>query len=219
MRIVMIGGTGAVGGEVVRALVAMPAVRHVTVLGRRELTGIDSDKLRQEVVDVLSPESYQGYLSSHDVGISTFGVGQPSGMSNEEFTRIDRDAVVNFAVACKASGVGHFQSLGSVGTSATSKNFYLRSKGQLEAELQDLAFERLSLFHPSMILTPTNRYGIMQAITLRVWPVLSHLFLGPMRKLRGIRSEELGNAIAHNILGEGRGAEVLEWSEIRSLSS
>lgn len=213
ISVVMIGGTGAVGGQVVEALCKLDAVSRVTLLGRSEVPGVNRAKVRQHIVDVLDPSSYEEPVMGHTVAISTFGVGQPSKMSKEEFTRIDKTAVVDFASACKRSGVRHFQSLGSIGINENARSFYLRSKGQLEAELRALRFERLSLFHPSMILTPTNRYGIMQGITLKVWPVLSRLFFGPLRKLRGIHTSTLGRAFANNVLHPGAAVEVLEWDD------
>ncbi len=213
ISVVMIGGTGAVGGQVVAALCESPAIARITLLGRSEATGVTSAKVRQHIVDVLSPTSYEEHLHGHQAAISTLGVGQPSKMSKEDFTRIDKDAVVHFASAAKAHGVRHFQSLGSVGTNRDSRNFYLRTKGQLEHELGAIGFERLSLFHPSMILTPSNRYGFMQGITLKVWPILGKLFFGPLSKLRGIRTSELGRAFAGNLGGEGEGVETLEWSD------
>ncbi|WP_372755861.1 hypothetical protein [Labilibaculum sp.] len=60
-----------------------------------------------------------------------------------------------------------------------------------------------------MILTPTNRYGIAQAITLKVWPILKPLFIGGLRKYRGVPVNVLGQAMAKNIFNEGEGYEIL----------
>jgi len=145
------------------------------------------------------------------------GVGQPSKVSQEEFLKIDKIAVLNFATACKAAGVRHFELLSSVSTNAASKSFYLRTKGELEAGLQALNFERLSIFKPSMILTPHNRYGLVQAITLFAWPLLSPLFGGAARKFRGIKVDALGRAIALNVFEEKQGFEELHWDEFQAL--
>ena len=78
-------------------------------------------------------------------------------MSKAEFVHIDKDVVIAFATICKQNSVRHFELLGAVGTDSKSRSFYLRIKGELEEALVALNFERLSLFQPSMILTPTNR--------------------------------------------------------------
>ena len=213
--VVMIGATGAVGGHVVRTLSEMPSVHRLTLLGRRELADLSGEATAQHVVDVTDPGSYDAMLPGHAVAICTLGVGQPSKVSREEFVRIDKTVVLDFATACRRAGVRHFQLLGSVGANPRSRSFYLRTKGQLEGELAALGFERLSVFRPSMILTPTNRYGLTQALTLAVWPRLNPFLVGGLRKYRGVPVEMLGRAIALNVGIPGAGAEVLHWDEIR----
>lgn len=55
-----------------------------------------------------------------------------------EFLRVDKGAVLAFAVACTQAGVAHFELLGSVGADSASSRHYQ------------------SIFQPSMILTPTK---------------------------------------------------------------
>jgi len=75
-----------------------------------------------------------------------------------------------------------------------------------------LGFERTSLFRPSMLVTPQNRYGAVQAVFLAVWPKLDWLFAGPLRRFRAIRVEDLGRAIAINAARDAPpGVEFLEW--------
>lgn len=216
--VVMIGATGAVGGHVARTLVNMAGLGSLTLLGRRQLEGLSGDRLHQGVIDLSDPTSYRTLLPGHDTAICTLGVGQPSKITKEEFVEIDKRIVLDFASACRDSGVRHFELLGSVGANARSRSFYLRTKGELEDGLRDLAFERLSLFRPSMIITPTNRYGILQGIALLVWPWLHPVMAGRFRKYRGIHVDRLGRAMAANLKRSGRGVEILDWDAIDSLA-
>ncbi len=217
LSIVMMGATGAVGGVCLEKLVERPQVSRITTLGRRPVEGLSSSNLEQHKIDIFAPDSYQTLLAGHDIAICTLGVGEPSKISKEDFVKIDKQAVLDFAEGCRAAGVAHFQLLSSVGVSAQSASFFLRTKGELEEGLKALQFERLSLFHPSMILTPTNRYGFVQGLTLTVWPWLKPLLAGGMRKYRGIEVEKLGGAIAANCFAVSDGVEILEWDAIVAL--
>lgn len=217
--IVMVGATGAVGGEVVKVLVGLDALERLTLLGRHQVPGISNSKIAQHVVDVLDSTSYEHLLAGHTTAICTLGVGQPSKTARDVFTRVDRDAPLDFGRVCRSAGVEHFQLLSSVGADAASRSYYLRSKGELEAGLTGLGFPRLSLFEPSMILTPSNRYGISQGLMLAVWPWLEPLLRGPMRRLRGIEVDRLGAAIALNAVLPGAGVETLVWDDIVALAS
>lgn len=50
-KALVLGGTGEVGKEVVRQLVAHPAFTSVTVVGRRPFEGLQSDKLISKQID------------------------------------------------------------------------------------------------------------------------------------------------------------------------
>ena len=50
-----------------------------------------------------------------------------------------------------------------------------------------------------MILTPTNRYGFTQYLTLKIWPKLNFILRKKLRKYRGIKVEILGKAITNNV--------------------
>lgn len=214
----MLGATGAVGSHAAEALAAVPGLSRLTLLGRRRLHELSGRCVAQHAADIFDPASYRQHLAGHHAAICTLGVGQPSKVSKQQFLKVDRDAVLQFAGECREAGIRHFQLLGSIGASPKSRSFYLRSKGELEHGLRSLRFERLSLFRPSMILTPTNRYGWMQAITLKVWPLLTPLLVGRWRKYRGIEVEKLGRAFALNVFEDKDGSEVLRWDDFVDLA-
>jgi uncharacterized protein YbjT (DUF2867 family) len=213
----MLGASGAVGGVVAQNLQTMPQIKNLTLINRRQLNGFSAPTVQQHVCDVENPQAYAAQLVGHDCAICCLGVGQPSKVSQAEFIRIDKTAALAFAIACKAAGVRHFQLLSAVGADARSRSFYLRTKGELQEAIVALGFERVSFFQPSMILTPTNRYGLGQALLLAVWPAVSVLMQAGWRSYRGIAVADLGLAIARNVLLPKQGAETLQWDQFQSL--
>lgn len=214
LSVVVFGASGAVGSNAVSILQAMPEISRITALVRRPLEQNSKGKLQQHVVDVMKSDSYMHLLHGHDAAICTFGVGQPSKVSNEEFKAVDFDAVLGFAKACKVQGIKHFELLGAVAANPTSRSFYLKSKGHLREAIVGMGFERFSCFQPSMLITPNNRYGFGQALMLAIWPIISTAMMGGLQKYRGIRVEDLGKAMARNLLGQSQMVEVLHWPEI-----
>lgn len=219
LSIVMIGSTGAVGGEALKTLLQKKEASKITLLGRRPVEGINQSIVNQHTIDIFDPTTYHGLLENHNIAICTLGVGEPSKMSKEDFIKIDKIAVIDFAKACKKAGIKHFELLSSVGISAKSSQYYLRAKGELVEELKALNFGRLSIFQPSMILTPTNRYGFSQGVILFITPILNPILLGGLKQYRGIKVETLGGAIAENVFTDGSGLEYLKWSDFQSLAS
>lgn len=221
-NIIMMGATGAVGSMVVKRLLNERdnSLETLTLLGRRPLLmAVSNDKVLQHEIDILKPSTFVDFIPGHTTAICTLGVGEPSTMSKEQWLRIDKTAVLDFAHACKNNGVEHFQILTSVGANSSSKSFYLRVKGELEDALVALSFKRLSIFQPSMIITPNNRYGISQAITLAVWPSLSKVLIGGLKKYRGIDVDVLGKAIANNTFEAESGLTRYQWQDFERLAN
>ena len=215
--VVMLGATGAVGGEVLKNLISSNITQKITLLGRRDLKDISQDYIVQHRANIFDTTSYIEHIKNHDTAICTLGVGEPSKMSKEDFIKIDKTAVIEFAKVCKNSGIKHFELLSSVGINHQSSNFFLRSKGELVEELKALHFDRLSIFQPSMIITPQNRYGINQALTLALWPIIDKIFFAGLKKFKGIKVELLGKAIAMNITNDHHGLEMLTWTDFQRL--
>lgn len=210
---VMLGASGAAGLETNNQLLKSVKPKKISSLGRRKIDLVDSN-LEQHEIDIFKPESYSELLSNHEIAICTLGVGEPSKISKEDFIKIDKSAVLDFAKACKNAGVQHFQLLSSVGISAKANNYYLRTKGELVEEIKELNFERFSVFQPSMILTTTNRYGFSQGLVLKVWPVINYILVGSLSKYKGVKVAVLGKAIANNVLTDKKGVEFLAFDGI-----
>jgi uncharacterized protein YbjT (DUF2867 family) len=216
-QLVLLGATGAVGRNVLGEALRSPAFDRVTTIGRRS-ADIADGKLTQHVVDLDQPDSYRALIAGHTAAICTLGVGQPSKSTREEVWKVEIDYVLGFAEACRDAGVHHFSLMTSVGSDARSRSYYLRLKGTQEDRVKALGFERTSLFRPSMLITPQNRYGVVQAIVLASWPKIDWLFAGPLRRLRGIRVEDLGRAMAINAARPGSaGVEILEWDGVQRI--
>ncbi len=215
--IVFLGATGAVGSATLDQLCTFNNISRLLLLGRRKVENLTSDFVEQQNIDIFNPETYSSHLKNFDAAICTLGVGEPSKMKKEDFIKIDKIAVLDFAKECKKAGIKHFQLLASVGIDSASSNYYLKAKGELVDELQILDFERLSIFQPSMIITPNNRYGFSQGILLKIWPILSFILIGGLKKYRGINVDLLGKSIANNINNHNSGMERLEWDELMKL--
>ena len=144
LRVVMLGASGAVGREVMDSLCNKFELATLTLLNRRPLPHASGAAMEQHIVDVLNPQTYKHLLGAHQAAVCALGVGQPSAVSDAEFVRVDKDAVIGFARACKEAGVAHFELLSSVGADARSRSLYLRTKGELCDAVVALGFQRLS---------------------------------------------------------------------------
>ncbi len=220
---VVLGATGAVGGNVVRELLRSSVFGRITTLTRRPLDLPEAipERVTQCITDVFDPTAYESFLAGNTVAFCTLGLGEPSKFSRKEFYRVDFQAVADFAAACRRQGIKHFALLTAVGANANLRlpfQFpYLRVKGEIEDRIRSLGFDRASFFRPSLLVTPENRYGLTQGILLKAFPRVDWIFAGPLSRYRSIRVEDLGRAMVRNAERPGSGFEILEWNQFRKL--
>ena len=70
----------------------------------------------------------------------------------ERFVRVDRDYVRKSAELAKSGGCKHFNLLSSKGADKSSNFLYLQIKGEVEARVEELKFDRYSIFRPGVLL-------------------------------------------------------------------
>jgi uncharacterized protein YbjT (DUF2867 family) len=216
-RAVVAGATGAVGGALVRELIASEACTEVVTIARRRVNGFpDSPKLTPHVVDfTFLKDETRDVAAGCDVAFCTIGIGQPRKATAEEFWQVDVELAGAFAGGAKAAGARHISLLSAVGANLESRNWYLRVKGEAEQRVANAWVERTSLFRPSVLLTRDIRYGLQDRVTQSLFPIVQ---VALPRKYHGIRVEDLARAMRINAERAGPpGVEVLEYSEFRRL--
>lgn len=206
-RAIVVGGTGAVGGALVRELGTSPLCGGVTSIGRRSVEGKGA-KVTQRIVALEALQSVDA--SGHEVAFCTLGVGQPRKIPAAEHWKVDVESATAFARACRRDGVRHISLLTSVGADAGSRSRYLRVKGAVEKNYRELGFERLSFFRPSLLVTPDIRCGLQDRISQIGFPLLSWAMPG---RFHQIRVEDLGRAMRINAERDGHGVEILEYPD------
>jgi uncharacterized protein YbjT (DUF2867 family) len=209
--VVLIGGTGATGGHAARCLADDPTTARLTLLGRRAPAPLRGP-VTVHVLDPLDPDAVAPHLAGHTDAVCALGIGQPSAVPRAEFLRVDRDGVLAFAGACRAAGIERFALLSAVDADASSSNWYLRAKGELEDGLRRLSFRSLRLVRPSVLLTPTARFGGLDTVAQALTPWISPLLAGPLRRYRGVDVARVGAALARPFDADGE--QIWTWDEL-----
>ena len=158
MKAIVIGATGAVGKELVRALLNDVRYTEVAVFVRRD-PGVTHPKLTAHVINFEQPDTWRALVTG-DVLFSALGTSLKQAGSKEAQRRIDYDYQHMFAEAAHANGVPHLVLLSSLGADSRSSIFYLRLKGELDDAVQRLGFDTVHIVRPPSLIRPeTKRPG------------------------------------------------------------
>ena len=147
MRVAMIGATGLVGALAAPRLLAQGCI--VDALVRRP-TGFNHPQWHEHVA---APDEWSAIVASlgADAAVSALGTTMRQAGSQAAFRAVDYDMVVAFAKVAASVGARRMVTVSSVGADRGSANFYLRIKGEMEAALEGMGFERLDIVRPGLL--------------------------------------------------------------------
>ena len=214
---VVLGASGLVGGFCLKALVDDPDYTRVLTFGRRELPPLTRAKVTQRVADLgsLTADDFRG---AQDVFVALGTTIRKAG-SQEAFRRVDLELPLRAAQQALQAGAEQFVVVSSVGADPASKNFYLRTKGELERELAKLPFRAIHILRPSLLIGKRQEFRLGEVIGMKIAPVLDLLTLGPLRRYHSMKAEIAGKAMAGAAKSGKSGTFVYEFDSIVRLAA
>lgn len=150
MKAIILGATGAVGRDLVRQLLQDDSVTELYLLVRRIPEGLNSPKLKIQVLDFDQPDQWPE-LPEADVLFSCLGTTLRDAGSQAAQYRVDYGYQYEVARRAASRGVPHYVLVSAWGAKASSRSFYTRMKGELEAAIQALPFRRISILRPPLL--------------------------------------------------------------------
>jgi uncharacterized protein YbjT (DUF2867 family) len=185
--ILLAGATGLVGSALTRTSLAS----RLHLIGRRAVAG----DMTQSVAPI---EDWPALIAviKPEIAISTLGTTIRQAGSTAAFHAIDHDLVLDVARAAKDAGARQFIMVSSVGASASSSNFYLKTKGEAESSVRALDFDRLDIIRPGLLIGDRGgpaRIGERIAMTLS--PISDFFTPQVLSQYRSTRDHHVAAAI------------------------
>ena len=109
--------------------------------------------------------------------------------------RIEYNIPINVAQIAKSNSVDSFVYVSSLGANPTSLGFYLKNKGQVAEELNNLNFPKLAVIRPSILLGKRKGHRLGESIGVYVMQKLSPFFLGNLKKYKPIQAQYVAKAM------------------------
>jgi uncharacterized protein YbjT (DUF2867 family) len=208
----LLGATGLVGGHCLELLLAEPAYARLVVLTRRPLER-EHPKLAQHIVDFDRLAEHAALFAVDDV-FCCLGTTIRRAGSQDAFRKVDRLYPHEAARLALEQGARQFLLVSAVGADPTSRVFYNRVKGEVEMAVQALAFQRVVIVRPSLLLG--ERAGFRPGERIAEWmsKPLAPLLRGPLARYRPIPARTVARALVRLALEEGMGVRVVESSPL-----
>ncbi|HEU0120807.1 MAG TPA: epimerase [Bryobacteraceae bacterium] len=217
MRVILFGGTGMLGGGVLRECLADADVTRVVSAGRAgvELT---HPKLRQIVTrDLFALESLGSALDGFDVCLYCLGPTSV-GATEASYRRITRDLTVSIGETLLRHNTALrflFISGRGADSAGTSRQMWARVKGEAENAILAMPFADVYVFRPGVVQPvhgTASRTAWIRAAYKLTGPLMSLLRWAAPRSVS--TTEELGKAMLRTAK-YGFPKKILEASDFR----
>eukprot|EP00347_Sterkiella_histriomuscorum_P016916 403351358 len=167
IKLAIIGGSGAIGKEIIRCSKQDPKVKEIAIIGRRALEEWKQEdylpELKMLQVENLDDLSHlKDQLLGYDVFISCLGARVKNG--HQEFIRVERDIPLSFAALGKECGVNYVSYLS--GNLVDSKSWFKECKVKAETEIGifNMNFPVSTMFRPGMLVNRDNDFRWVEYI-------------------------------------------------------
>ncbi len=171
MRVFLTGGTGFVGHEVLRQLLAAGhQVRALVRPGSENKLAI-AGSVEIHRGDACDPESLQEALQGCDAVIHLVGIIREFPAKGITFPRLHGEATANLLAAAKEQGVRRFLQMSANGTRDGASTPYHQTKWQAEQAVQGSGLD-WTIFRPSLIYGRGGEFVAMLGNLIRRFPLV-----------------------------------------------
>jgi len=185
------GGTGLIGSQLLKLLLASPQYDRVIALSRIDLPA--HAKLEQVKADFKSIKEEAKSFIADDV-FCCLGTTMAKAGSKEKFREIDFDYPLLIAKATQSMGAKQYLLVSALGANKKSAVYYNQVKGETEEALTSSGFRTVHIFRPSLLLGPRAEQRSAEDAAKFFYRVFG--FLIP-RKYKAIESAKVAKAMIH----------------------
>ncbi len=187
------GASGLTGGLVLEALLGAADFGRVIAVTRRPLPR-EHARLANRIVQFERLETQLQGVGC-DVALCCLGTTIARAGSRESFREVDVGYVVAFARAALTARAQRFVVVSSAGADSRSRNFYLRTKGEMEEELAGLGFAALDILQPGLLLGWRHEMRPLELAAMAFMPLVNPLLVGRRAAFRAISARRVAAAM------------------------
>ena len=190
---IVIGSTGLIGKKLIFELAKKDS--EVIAITRRSISNLPENVtlLNLNFDDFLD----NGSLPSCDHIYVCLGTTIKKAGSQSEFKKVDFDYSVSFARKAREAGATKISLVSSVGANPYSKNFYLKTKGEVEEEIKKIDFQSTNIFRPSLLLGHREDRRFLEKIGQNLSLFINFFLIGSLRRYRSIKSSNVAYCMAN----------------------
>ena len=201
MRVMIIGGSGVTGIEVISQLLNCEQLTELIAVNRTE-SNIQHPKYREKLIPQMTEESLMAIDFKADHYICCLGSTIKKAGSRENFKFVDHHLVVAFGKKAIKDQAKSFHVISAMGSDSKSMFFYNRVKGEMEASLKALGLNSLYIYRPSLLVSKRKEFRPAEKVAISALRLMSPLLSTKTKKKIGTEVTGLATAVVNNVLSD-----------------
>ncbi|MBF0225345.1 MAG: NAD(P)H-binding protein [Desulfobacterales bacterium] len=209
--VILLGGSGLVGGECLKKLCLDDNCHRITLLLRRPIPSEQlHPKIESHIINFDDIDSYREKISADKV-ICALGTTIKKAGNKESFYKVDYSYPYKIAQIALNNGANHFILVSSKGANPNSPFFYLKVKGELEQAISKVGYQKVTIFRPSLLMG--KRADFRFGEELGKWLTQRFSFLLP-KNIKPTPVDLLVNMIIQQTNTSHDGSRIIESAEM-----
>ena len=212
---ILFGTSGLVGSHLLNQLIINNKYSKIKLFVRSTID-INDPKIEIIQTDFNNLTNHKDDIRGDDC-FFCIGTTKKNSPNKNEYKRVELEIPKQIAQIAKSNLVNSFVFVSSGYADPKSSGDYLKFKGEVEEELKRLDFPKLGIMRPSFLLGERKENRVGEKMGIFIFKLLSPLFIGPLKKMKPIHSENVANAMLNICEGDHQQI-VFESNEIAELA-
>tara|TARA_R110001583_G_scaffold22238_4_gene83588 strand:- start:1005 stop:1745 length:741 start_codon:yes stop_codon:yes gene_type:complete len=217
--VIIAGSTGLIGSFLVDLTLKNEQISSVISVSRHALKKSFNSNINSQLTEIVDPHLH---ISAHlvesikpNIGFIALGSTKEKAGNKHALRDIDVLLVVQVAKAMKDIGVKAIYIVSSIGASTSALSHYLRCKGEMEAEVEKIGFERIVFMQPGPLSGQREEPRSDEQLLQRVMKLIAPIMKGKLLNYKPIEAQLVAKSMIHLAL-QNDISEILNPDDVSS---
>jgi uncharacterized protein YbjT (DUF2867 family) len=209
------GATGLIGRSLLSMLIRDQSYDKIKIFVRRK-PAISDEKVEIYISDLADIMKLKEHVKGNDL-FCCLGTTISKAGSRDAFRKIDYELPAEIAMMAAENKVKGFFVVSSIGADHSSSNFYLRTKGEMEAAVKKSGIDTIGIFRPSLLFGRREEFRFGETLGKAFMKLVNPLLLGGLKKYRGIEADDVASAMIAIARSRKAGTSIYQSDEIQKI--
>ena len=215
-KAIIAGASGLIGNLLLDILLRAPEYDEIVILVRKALP-VENKKLTQLTINFDDLPNYAAQINGHAI-FCCLGTTRKKTPDLDTYRKIDHDYPLQLAQIAKQHGIGNYHFVSSLGANTNSSSFYLKIKGENEADIKKVGLQSLHIYQPSFLTGDRNEHRPIERFLSPLAKIIDHVLFGSLKKYRSIPAATVAAAMYKESLINQAGLFIHPSDKIKQLA-